>query len=68
MSDTLGDGGLDFLVEDKGPTGIPGWLSSLVPAFGPGRGPGVPESSGAPGMEPASPSSCVFASLYICLS
>ena len=25
--------------------GIPGWLSSLVPAFGPGCDPGVPASS-----------------------
>ena len=27
------------------PEGIPGWLSSLAPAFGPGRDPGVPGSS-----------------------
>ena len=25
--------------------GIPGWLSGLAPAFGPGRDPGVPGSS-----------------------
>ena len=25
--------------------GIPGWLSGLVPAFGPGRDPGDPGSS-----------------------
>ena len=29
--------------------GIPGWLSGLAPAFGPGRDPGVPGSS--PGIE-----------------
>ena len=29
----------------KNDMGIPGWLSSLAPAFGPGRNPGVPESS-----------------------
>ena len=31
-----------FLCLLKGPKlGIPGWLSDLVPAFGPGRDPGV---------------------------
>ena len=34
--------------------GIPGGLSSLAPAFGPGRDPGVLHQ--APCMEPASPS------------
>ena len=29
--------------------GIPEWLSGLVPAFGPGREPGVPGSSPTPG-------------------
>ena len=45
--------------------GIPGWLSGLAPAFGPGHNPGVPGSSptSGPGMEPASPSSSVSASL-----
>ena len=46
--------------------GIPGWLSGLAPAFGPGRDPGVPGSnptSGSRCMEPASPSACVSTSL-----
>ena len=46
--------------------GVPGWLSGLAPAFGPGM---ILESWGrvprrAPGTEPASPS----ASLCVCLS
>ena len=48
--------------------GIPGWRSSLVPAFGPGRDPGDPGSnptSGSRCMEPASPSACVSASLSV---
>ena len=47
-------------------TGIPGWRSSLVPAFGPGRETGDPGSnstSGSQCMELASPSACVSASL-----
>ena len=45
--------------------GIPGWLSSLAPAFGPGRDPGVPDQvpHQAPYMEPASP--CVSPSLCV---
>ena len=50
--------------------GIPGWLSGLVPAFGPGRDPGVLGSSPALDscMEPASPPSAyVSASLSLSL-
>ena len=50
--------------------GIPGWLSGLVPAFGPGRDPGDLGSnptSGSPCMEPASPSAYVSASLSVSL-
>ena len=50
---------------------IPGWRSSLAPAFGPGRDPGDPGSSPTSGsrcMEPASPSACVSASLSLLLS
>ena len=50
--------------------GIPGWLSGLAPAFGPGRDPGDPGSSptlGSRFMEPASPSACVSASLSLSL-
>ena len=47
--------------------GISGWLSGLVPAFGSGHNmesqDRVPRW--APGMEPASPSVCVSASLYV---
>ena len=46
--------------------GIPGWRSSLAPAFGPGPDPGDPglnPTSGSRCMEPASPSACVSASL-----
>ena len=53
---------------DKKPLeGIPGWLSGLAPAFGPGCDPGVLGSSPASGshMEPASPSTCVSASLWV---
>ena len=49
-------------------TGIPGWCSGLVPAFGPGRDPGDLGSNPASGsqcMEPASPSACVSASLSV---
>ena len=50
--------------------GIPGWLSGLAPAFGPGRDPGDPGSnptSGSRCMEPASPSAYVSASLSLSL-
>ena len=50
--------------------GIPGWRSSLAPAFGPGRDSGDPGSnptSGSRCMEPASPSACVSASLSLSL-
>ena len=46
--------------------GIPGWLSGLAPASGPGHDPGVPPQ--APCMKSASPSACVFAPLSVCLS
>ena len=65
-----------FNIKNPESLGIPGWLSGLAPAFGPGRDPGVPGSSPgiesrdrvphqAQGMEPASPSSCVSASLSL---
>ena len=52
---------------------IPGWRSSLAPAFGPGCDPGDPglnPTSGSWCMEPAFPSACVSASLSLslCLS
>ena len=46
--------------------GIPGWLSSLGPAFRPGHDPGDLGSS--PCRKPASPSACVSASLSLSLS
>ena len=52
----------------KSVSGIPGWLSGLAPAFGPGRDPGDRGSgpmSGSRCMEPASPSACVSASLSL---
>ena len=59
--------------ENGGEQGIPGWLSSLAPAFGPGRDLWILESQDrvphqAPCMEPASPSACVSASFSLCLS
>ena len=58
------------LMEVKVLWGIPGWLSSLAPAFGPGCDPGVPGLSptSAPCVEPASPSAYVFVSLSLSLS
>uniref|UniRef100_A0A8C0M829 Uncharacterized protein n=1 Tax=Canis lupus familiaris TaxID=9615 RepID=A0A8C0M829_CANLF len=50
---------------------IPGWRSSLTPAFGPGRNPGDLGSNpvlGSRCMEPASPSAYVSASLSLSLS
>ena len=47
--------------------GIPGWRSGIAPAFGPGRDPGDPGSNPMSGMEPASPSACVSASLSLSL-
>ena len=50
--------------------GIPGWHSSLAPAFGPGHNPGDPGSnptSGSRCMEPASTSAYVSASLSLSL-
>ena len=50
--------------------GIPGWHSSLAPAFGPGRDPGDPGSNptlGSHCMEPASPSAYVSASVSLCV-
>ena len=51
-------------------SGIPGWLSGLVPAFGPGCAPGVPGSSPTSGSlhGAASPPACVSASLPLCVS
>ena len=50
--------------------GTPGWLSDLVPAFGPGHDPGVPGLSPTLGSlhGAASPSACVSASLSVSLS
>ena len=45
--------------------GIPRWLSSLAPAFGPGRDPGVPGSSPASGSRHGA---CVSLCLCLCLS
>ena len=60
----------DFKVVRQGlKLGIPGWLSGLAPAFGPGCDPGVLKSSPASGsMEPVSPSVYISASLSLCLS
>ena len=49
----------------KGTFGIPGWRSGLAPAFGPGRDSGDPGSNPTPGMEPASPSAYVSASVSL---
>ena len=50
--------------------GTPGWLSSWAPAFGSGRDPGIRNRvpHRAPSEEPASPSTCVSASLSVCVS
>ena len=48
--------------KDRGAVGIPGWLSGLVPAFGPGRDPGVPGSSPTAGSLHG-----VYFSLCLCL-
>ena len=53
---------------------VPSWAARVAQrfsaAFSPGHDPGDPGSSlrQASGMEPASPSACVSASLYICVS
>ncbi|XP_072620093.1 serine protease 38 isoform X2 [Vulpes vulpes] len=47
------------------PQGIPGWLSSLAPAFGPGHDPGVPGSSPASGSLHGA---CFSLCLCLCLS
>ena len=51
---------------------IPGWVSSLAPAFGPGHDPRVPglspTSGSQHGVEPAFPSACVSAPLFLCVS
>ena len=36
--------GFDLFCFNSELKGIPGWLSGLAPAFGPGRDPGVPRS------------------------
>ena len=51
-------------------SGQPGWLSGLAPPSAQGM---IPETwdqvqGGAPCMEPASPSACVSASLFLCVS
>ena len=51
--------------------GIPGWLGSLAPAFGPGHDPGVPGSSPASGSRHGACFSlllCLCLSLSLCLS
>ena len=45
--------------------GIPGWLSGLMPAFGPGCDPGVPGSSPTSGSLHGA---CFSLSLCLCLS
>ena len=45
--------------------GIPGWLSGLEPAFGPGRDPGVPGSSPTSGSWRGA---CFSLLLCLCLS
>ena len=45
--------------------GIPGWLRDLAPAFGPGRDPGVPESSPTSGSQHGA---CFSLCLCLCLS
>ena len=51
--------------------GIPGWLSGLAPAFGPGRDVILESQDGvlhqAPCVEPASPSACISVSLCVSL-
>ena len=61
-----------WYANEKNDYGIPGWLgipglSGLGPAFGPGPDPGVPGWSpvSGSGMEPASPSACVSAPLFL---
>ena len=54
-----------FCVLDKRMTGIPGWLSGLVPAFGPGHDPGVPGSSPASGSLHGA---CFCLCLCVCVS
>ena len=48
--------------------GQPRWLSGLAPPSAGGWDPGDPRPSPTSGMEPASPSDCVSASLSLCLS
>ena len=47
-----------------------GWLSGWVAAFSSGRDPGIQDQvlHQAPCMEPASPSACVSASFFLCIS
>ena len=47
--------------------GTPGWLSSLAPAFDPGRDPGSCDRVPAPHREPGFPSAYVSASLSLSL-
>ena len=56
-----------FFAKKTKKMGIPGWLSGLAPAFGPGRDPGVPGSSPASGSM-QEPSACVSASLSLSVS
>ena len=52
-----------------GGVGIPGWLSGLAPAFGPGRDPGVQGSSPTSGsLHGACFSLCLCLCLSLCLS
>ena len=55
-----------LLVQSKGlAIGIPGWLSGLEPAFGPGRDPGVLGSSPTSGSRHGA---CFSLCLCLCLS
>ena len=50
--------------------GIPGWLSGLVPAFGPGHDPGVPGSNPTSGSLDGACFSlclCLCLSLFLCV-
>ena len=51
--------------KNPGFSGIPGWLSGLAPAFGPGLNPGVPGSSG-PALG-SRDGACFSLCLYLCL-
>ena len=56
-----------MLPDIKKPSGIPGWRSSLAPAFGPGRDPGDPGSNPTSGSLPVH-GACFSLCLCLCLS